>query len=716
MLRTVLYFLLLGMLLAAFWRIPKRKQTRRAGVILLGIALIFELFVCNFQSYVLLFGKYEKTEVELSSPDVSVTERGSSVAVELNGLCQRVGTVYLQCTLPADTGEDAGTSYVNVEIDAKDETHQGSYRTSVASGQLVRGESRTAYIVLNLSGKVSDLRIRMTAEQGKAFTLDGITLNRTIPMQLSPVRLALSVGLVWGLYVLLMFPSMRAQYGDRRRLCRRAAMGMTAVLMLCGAAVLFLCRYDRTLGICEGFALTEGNQLTRELVDAFEAGQLSLLEAPQQALLDLENPYDWSLRRASGVSYLWDHLLFDGKYYSYYGIAPVLLLFLPYHLLTGYYFPTSVAVLLFGVLGILFLSLLYLALCDLFARKISVNLVLCGLLICQLSGGVWFSLCNPLFYEIAQASGFCFTCAGWFFLLRSGVIGEAYPLRLRWIALSGVCLSLAVLCRPTLALYCIAALVFLWFGLRRYLRQAADGLPIGCSRRISAAARYLTAALSAFVLLGGLQMWYNYARFGSFFDFGIQYSLTINDFTRAEFHPGFVWIGVHNFLFAVPNVLPEFPYVFSNFSDLSVNGYYFIANRHSVGIFLRALPSLGLFAAPLAWRVMSAQERKRALCLWLPVCLLAPAGILFSIWESGYGVRYCADFAWQIIFGGIAVLWLLYVRRAQDQTKRLMQCFFAGAAVVALVCNFAMLWQYMDLSVHLEDRALALERLFDFWK
>lgn len=38
-------------------------------------------------------------------------------------------------------------------------------------------------------------------------------------------------------------------------------------------------------------------------------------------------------------------------------------------------------------------------------------------------------------------------------------------------------------------------------------------------------------------------MIYNYARFGSVFDFGIQYSLTINDFTAAQYHTHFVLIG-----------------------------------------------------------------------------------------------------------------------------------------------------------------------------
>ncbi len=84
--------------------------------------------------------------------------------------------------------------------------------------------------------------------------------------------------------------------------------------------------------------------MTQELVDAFEAGQVSLLREAEQPLLELENPYDWSQRLESGVDYAWDHLLYEGKYYSYYGIAPVVTLFLPYHLITDHYFPSVWAV------------------------------------------------------------------------------------------------------------------------------------------------------------------------------------------------------------------------------------------------------------------------------------------------------------------------------------------------------------------------------------
>lgn len=89
------------------------------------------------------------------------------------------------------------------------------------------------------------------------------------------------------------------------------------------------------------FTSHEGNQISKELVDAFEHHQVHLLEEPNDKLLSLENPYD-SPKRNTEVTqenFLWDHCLYNGKYYSYYGIGPVLALFLPYHLITGYYFP-----------------------------------------------------------------------------------------------------------------------------------------------------------------------------------------------------------------------------------------------------------------------------------------------------------------------------------------------------------------------------------------
>ena len=519
-------------------------------------------------------------------------------------------------------------------------------------------------------------------------------------------------------YALVTFPSMKKTYGEQPAAFRRVAVIMTVILVLGALAVTFVSMYDQTGALSTGFKNTSGNQITKEIVDAFKAGQVHLLDEPSEKLLAMENPYDWSARRAEGVSAKWDHLLFDGKYYSYYGIAPVILLFLPYNLLTGYYFPTAEAVFLFGGLGIVFLTLLFMEFVKLFGKKLPNSMLVATLVILQLSSGVWYNFVYDNFYEIAQASGFMFTCMGFFFLLRSGVIGEGKILY-RHIVLATMCLSWAVLCRPTLALYCIVACIFLVFGYLKHREEIKASVPKGGilqKRALSTATvKYLFAALTCFVVIGGIQVIYNYARFGNPLDFGIQYSLTINDFTRSQYHTDFVMIGIYNFLLAFPKIQPEFPYVMSNFSTLSTNGYYYVANRNAVGILWRALPSLGYLGVVPAWKSLTKKEKIQALCLLIPTCVIAPLIIIFSIWESGYGVRYCCDFAWQIILGGTAVLYLLYVRKAEGQGKSILRQAFTVAMVLAVIVNGAMIYDYLSKTGHMAGDYLRLARVFDFW-
>ena len=714
MTESICFFVIAALLAAAFLLIPKQKGTKRFALSVLVAALLFEIFVANFHSFHLLFADTERAEIALDGEAVSISggvdggltskTNGGALTVELTDLDRPIGTVAISCTFLENCNS------IDVKIDAMDDTQSAKYRSGVADGQILRTDGRTAVILLDLSGDVHALRLRLSTEKEASFTVTGVTLNQHVPFRPSLLRFSLILLLALALYALATFPSMRASYAEKPMLFGRITAAITACGVLVAALLTLLYQYDRSGALVSNFLSQSGNQITKELVDAFSAGQVSLLEQPSKELLALENPYDWSQRTAAGVSYLWDHLLFDGKYYSYYGVAPVLLLFLPYHWITGAYFPTPEAVLLFGALGILFLSLFFLEFVKRFCRRIPLNILIASLVILQCSSGVWYNFCSPLFYEIAQTSGFLFTCLGLWLLLRSGVIGEG---RVRLGALCGATLSLgtAVLCRPTLALYCIASLPFLAYGFLKYTEGRGTG-----RERVRIAIPYLCAALLPYVILGGGQMLYNYARFGSFLDFGIQYSLTINDFTRAQYHTDFVAIGFYNFLLAFPQIKPDFPYVFSNYSSLSTNGYYFLATNNAGGLLWRAPTTFGYFGVVGAWRAMDKRERRMALLLLLPLCVIAPAVILFSIWESGYAVRYCTDFAWQAVLGGIAILYLLYARRAEKQTKRILQVAFLVAAVLSLAVNAGLIYGFMSRDGYLESQYLALGRCFDFWK
>ena len=728
------YVICFVLLSAACLFLPFKQKTKNLAVTLIAISLLCEVLICNFHSFHLVGGDYEVHPVNLQSESVTVTggeadtplttQKGGKLEITLKDLKKPVGTLRLKLSFSDKETDEKGAvvtqaaNYADVKISAMDVTQSARYRSGVADARVIRDDERSSYTVLDLTGDVSDMKIDVTAPSNATVTVEAVTLNEKIPMQFSAVRLVLFVLGCMAVYALVTAACMKKTFGESPMTLYRTTAAVTAVFILAALVVTWVSMYDQTGAISTGFDNLSGNQITKEIVDAFRAGQTHLLIEPSEELLAMENPYDWSARSALGIpGNVWDHLLFDGKIYSYYGIAPVLLLFLPYNLLTGYYFPTAEAVFLFGAVGILFLSLLFLEFAKIFCKKIPNSILVSTLVILQISSGVWYNFVYDNFYEIAQASGFMFTCMGFFFLFRSRIIGEG-KIRYRHLALSTVCLSWAVLCRPTLALYCVIACIYIVFGYckhREEIKASTDGgkeLHLNMRR---ATVKYLLAAILPFVVIGGIQVVYNYARFGNPLDFGIQYSLTINDFTRSQYHTDFVMIGLYNFLFAFPNIQPEFPYVLSNFSTLSTNGYYFVANKNAIGILWRALPSLGYLGVVPAWRALNKKEKIQALCLLIPTCVIAPLIIIFSIWESGYGVRYCCDFAWQIILGGAAVLYLLYVRVAEGQGKTILRHAFTVAMVLAVIVNGAMLYDYFEKTGHLAVEYLKFARIFDFW-
>jgi hypothetical protein len=92
------------------------------------------------------------------------------------------------------------------------------------------------------------------------------------------------------------------------------------------------------------------------LTNGFLSGHLYLPVAPVPALLTLRNPYDPKLN--AGLR-LHDASLYRGKYYLYFGAAPVVTLFLPWKLITGSAIPQNEASAIFLTVGFVFSCLLF---------------------------------------------------------------------------------------------------------------------------------------------------------------------------------------------------------------------------------------------------------------------------------------------------------------------------------------------------------------------
>lgn len=685
---------------------------------MLVITAVIELVVFQMPSYTVLSEKYkhavfhvsqgtitsENTETEPETGNLKVSGKNTA-KIEFTDIDRKVASARINI---ASSKENPHR--LKVEIDATDET-SATYRTAIAKSEIVIENESTAYITLLLSGKVGKLQFNFTGEaDSDLFTVSSVEINAPIPFEISFIRILLILIISTLAYAIMFSAFFNREYGQNKTFCNIAAYTITVISILIAVGM----TVSKIPADSEDyFKKKSGNQISEELVLAFENKQVSLIQQPSERLLELEDPYDTNLRSSNNVSAAWDHVFYDGKYYSYYGIAPVILLFLPYHKLTDCFFPTDIAVLIFAVIGIIFLTMTYNAIIKRWFSRIPSGCHIAGLIIIMTVCGIWFSVGRPLFYEISISSGFAFVTLGAYFLISSNVISTGKT-SLPKVTLASLFLATAVLCRPTLAVYSICACVYYAIGFRKSaeITDEEGVVQTKKKRRII----YLVCALIPFVILGSVQMWYNYVRFDSPFDFGIKYSLTINDFVDAEYHTLFVLIGVFAYLFQFPTIKADYPYVDTWFTYFRANGYYFKDNGQTSGIVWLALPVFGYILSGKALKRLPDRKSrlKAATIIGLP-CVIMPLIILFSIWESGYAVRYVADFSWEIITGAFAVLFFLYQTSKNDTLKKLFRYFMAISVVASIIVNIPQIFNFTFSEYDYPIITSKFHEFIEFW-
>lgn len=709
--REVLVFLLvccqLFLLLLALYQKVQSRLVRFAVKALL-VTMVLEATLFNYPAFHLWTGGYEERTLPLAEADIegkgtwllkddelSIWNDGE-VMLYFPHIGQAVGTI------SADVYFDDQTFTVEMVTDITDETRE-SFRYDAVSQTIYRFEPDSQIAVCNLSGDVGVLRIKFTSEQEDAhYTVSNIRINVPVAFSVSILR----VFMLWLLPVLVYALLYCRIFKENLAVNGWFFDWLSAAVYLVLVMLAALCVFPKITAekpldvICS----STGDQMTQELVDAFEAGSVSLLAEPDERLAELSNPYDRAQRESNNIPYLWDHVYYEGKYYSYYGIAPVVLLFMPFHLLTGYYFSSNIAVLLFSVIGLWFLIRLYGAVMKKWFGTLPVGLVFSGELVMVCACGIWYALSRPKFYEIAVSCAFMFLTMGVYFLITSNILGEGRISRPR-LAASSLFLALSVLSRPTMAVYCICACLFYLAGFRKWRAQSEKG-----------AVSYWLCAMLPMTLLGLAQMAYNYVRFGSVLEFGIKYSLTINDFTNVQYHTTFVLILLYNYLLAPVKVTAGYPVISADFSRLNANGYFFKDTGNTPGLLFLALPVFAYILAGKALKTLPEKKRGQALALVGLPCVVMPLIIIFAAWNSGYSVRYLADFSWEIILGALLILFCLY-RHCQDGTKRRLAAgFMAASAVWAILANAVQVYNFCYPQLSYPYLAYEMEQLFCFWK
>ena len=407
------------------------------------------------------------------------------------------------------------------------------------------------------------------------------------------------------------------------------------------------------------------------LVSGFRKGSLALDVKVPDALKNAEDPWN-PAKRPPDVG-MHDISYKNGHYYLYFGVVPAVVLFWPFRLITGNDLPFVYSSVVFSLGAFLTAAWLWLRVIrDHFPRSGLVTR-LGGLAAVGLAGGQLDLARRASIWEMPIAAGhFYIVCT-----LASGYLALRSRRPWAWLAVAGASLGLAVGCRPTLAAagagLAVLVLAVGWDG-------RAGGSGIGILRRTALAA--ISTGLPLAAILACL-LAYNKARFGSPFEFGINYQLS-GSFERQARHFSLSYIPYNFWLYFLK--LPQwgryFPFLHPIRFSPQPSGYY---GYEFVYGSLVVCPVLWWAAFLPAWlRRLPARAEIGAFASMV-AAMAVPTTLLLLCFNTA-AARYTVDFLpWWVWLGALG--WAVLEARVGSGRGSLAFAFGSTAAV-SLVLAF----------------------------
>ena len=396
----------------------------------------------------------------------------------------------------------------------------------------------------------------------------------------------------------------------------------------------------------------EQDYLYHWYMDAIMEGHLDLDLKIEDNLINSDNPYDTSSRN---FKHPWDISYYNGKYYSYFGILPGLLFLIPSKLISGSYLSNNAMTLIYAVLCFITGYLLYKEIMKKYFKDISYNYFALTFLYIIFGSKIIWSIHRPVFYEYIALSGLFHVLLGLYLVLfnhKKNIIRDI---------LGYTSLALTALCRPTFLIMSIFIIPKLF---KRYKEKDFK-------------IKDILALILPYGIIGLITMYLNYIRFGSIFEFGITYQLTISNLHGMKFSLLKALIGSFYYLFEGIQIklLPfEMSGVASNFPIIAD----FYVEAVGGGLFTTSL--LCIFIPYLLFMIKDKE-------LKLNCILSLIVGIILLLLSSGISSligRYMLDFNYLFYF--VAVVGILSIFKHENSTH--FSRLIAITMIISILMNY----------------------------
>ncbi len=645
-------------------------------IMIAAITVFLEVVVFNYRSimtfalkeepasgYVLSSGlvRGEDDEIIITNSQPSIVI--SNIDEHVSSICADLEMVY-SSTLGSSELYDKRGRTVRVAIYANDAANALEFK--LGERVIATDVEASKYMITHLAGETGTIRLDILEGVDSRFRIRKFSYNARIPFQFSIIRI-LVVGLLLGtLYCFRPGSGVYKIVFDTADY-RQKIVSIVAFSALTTLYLMLVCANPYFI-----HPRWEHHYQYQQLAESFEQGKLYLLTEPDAGLLAMDNPYDTYQRNHLKIKFLWDRVLYNGKYYVYFGVLPELLFYYPWHMLTGGDFSTFVGIFLCGVALIAGFFYLYQCIIRRWFRKTPYIVYLCAVVLSAVGCGALPAMIRPDFYSLPILMAEALSVWGFALWVAFGLYKKS-----RYLLAGSLCMALVAGCRPQqLAMSFIAIPLFY----REVFRERSLFSKKSVGRTAAFILPYIVAAIGV--------MCYNAARFDSPFDFGANYNLTTNDMTQRGFVAGRTFLGIFAFLFQTPKTSAVFPFI----EQVNVNTSYLgttitegmcggllVCNLFLLPVFLVFLKAKGLWCSGCARRITLA-----ALLMTLVI-------IIADTQMAGILPRYIMDFGWALFMAAsICVFALVQYAGRLKSTAMLfgVRVFLMIAFVQGIVYNF----------------------------
>ena len=666
---------------------------------LFAAAIILELILGNFVYFAFVAGKNDTVDYKQNNLTYYVT--GDKTQFGMGELGFELNSVSFNVKAKDEAVEPFE---LRVSVYIIDERNS-DYSLAVARTIPVTAKEQKITFFCNSGGKAENL-IFVTGEAQSDVQISNVTLNPQYKLGFNQTRflLILAVMLIGFLLNVRSSENKLVPYKNRHR--RSVALSVT--LSVAGSvAVAILSATGESLDPI-AYPLKYDVRFYDPYIqqfDAFMKGQLHLDVKPDEKLALLNNPYDIAERTQSGVDYMWDRAYFDGKYYSYFGVTPLLLVYFPYYFITGSLPNAGLVMAVFCVMTAVFFALAIEEYAKILGKKhFGYFTAFCTVSAFLASFALIIARGQQRFYYIAGMAGMAFSAAFIMFMLKA--VGSQKIKRIIYFALAGISFGLGFHSRVNsvvpLAIVAVA-FVLLW-AIKRFKEKQVGTL----FAEMAALGTPVVIAVVASML-------YNKARFGSFFDFGTAYQLTISDtsFYSIGLHgimPAFFHYFLQGFHF-----VQEFPYVGMNYIAPPDYGRYFYVDS-GIGIF--AMPfMLSLLLFPIVLKKKTIGKNRKI--IFAAALIAIPVTAFINCCLGGIIFRYTSDIS--VIAAFLAAVTTLETAETALQKfgkdgyavfKKATYCLGGANAATAIGAMLAKSGNFVSASPVVFER---IREIFVFW-